>query len=152
MDIKNVVLLVVQLFLLLLTSVCVIFCTRNDEATVSVFYSGVISDKETAESFIKYCQGKNEKDHGYVRVFDKYGKTYGTLDQIRTWDLEKEERDKRMDTMKEYSDLYEQLNLRNVVQCDFSDKRGLVHFALVKGTADVSVCEKFRKYYETKIN
>ena len=132
---------------MLLVGVCAIFCETSIES------SHVVS-KEEAESLTKYCHEELEEPFAEFVIFNKDGEKYKTVGQVRNWKLPKEERDKRLDVAKEHSKFYEQLKLRNVVVCKlqqnprFLNPWGDRKTALVMGTADCSVCERIKEYYE----
>jgi hypothetical protein len=151
MKTENIFFLIVQLMLMLLVGVCAIFCETSIEL------SHVVSTAK-AKKVIEYCQGKKDAQYAGVTIFNKDGEKYKTVGQIRGWDLQKEERDKRLDVAKEHSNFYKQLKLRNVVVCKlkqnprFFNPWGDRTIALVMGTADCSVCERIKEYYERNEN
>src|SRR5579863_6078090 len=79
MNMRNIFLLVIQLFLLLLTSVCVILCEEPLNQPEPVYYTS----PELAAILIEYCQQEESDIRDNLIVFIRNG--LDQLGRIRKW-------------------------------------------------------------------
>jgi hypothetical protein len=163
MNMRNIFLLVIQLFLLLLTSVCVIlceesnkkyeYCKKSDLAAMTI---RCYTSPEISKALLLAYQDKNNDQHDTLPVFLKNGVVF--FRDIRKGYLGEKDLGKDGNVMCSY--LLDQLSLNNVILCQDGiritipvDEEHVVVLArlplLIVGTSDPnSVAQVLNYLYE----